>query len=55
MLLLYNRFAIVPHLCYDCKKYIWLEPYRRADTLIIDKFLKKNICRKCLHKYGITK
>ena len=55
MLLLYNRFAIVPHLCYDCKKYIWLEPYRRADSLIIDKFLKKNICRKCLPKYGIAK
>ena len=55
MLLLYNRFAIVPHLCYDCKKYIWLEPYRRADTLIKDNFLKKNICRKCLSKYGIAK
>ena len=55
MLLLYNRFAIVPHLCYDCKKYIWLEPYRRADVLIMDKFLKKDICRECLPKYGITK
>lgn len=55
MLLLYNRFAIIPHLCYDCKKYIWLEPYRRADVLIMDKFLKKNICRECLPKYDITK
>ena len=55
MMLLYNRFAVVPHLCCDCKKYIWLEPYRRADVLTMDKSLKSNICGRCLPKYGITK
>lgn len=55
MLLLYNRFAAVPHLCCNCKKYIWLESYRRADVLIMDKFLKSNICRECLTKYCIAK
>ena len=54
MLLLYNRFAVMPHLCCKCKKYIWLEPYRRADVLFMDRFLKSNICRGCLTKYGIA-
>lgn len=55
MMLLCNRFAVVPHLCHKCKKYIWMEPYRRADVLFIDTFLKSNICRGCLPKYGIAK
>lgn len=55
MMLLCNRFAVVPHLCCKCKKYIWLEPYRRADVLFMDTFLKSNICRGCLPKYGIAK
>ena len=27
-----NRFALVPHLCLECKRYIWLEGYRRAEV-----------------------
>lgn len=33
MMLSCNRFAFVPHLCYECKRYIWLEGYRRADVI----------------------
>mgnify|MGYP007102637264 CR=1 FL=1 len=27
-----NRFAFIPHLCLECKRYIWLEGYRRAEV-----------------------
>ena len=48
-----NRFAIVPHLCSECKRYIWMEPYRRADVWknFADRFLKENICKRCLPKF----
>lgn len=29
MMLLCNRFAFIPHLCLECKRYIWLEGYRK--------------------------
>lgn len=32
MMLSCNRFAFVPHLCSECKRYIWLESYRKADV-----------------------
>lgn len=28
MMLSCNRFAFVPHLCLECKRYIWLESYK---------------------------
>lgn len=28
----YNRFAVFPVMCHDCHRYIWMEPYRRADV-----------------------
>ena len=55
MMLLCNRFAVVPHLCYECKKYIWMESYRGANVLFADRYLKQNLCRGCLPKFGIAK
>lgn len=46
-----NRFAIIPHMCHECKRYIWLEPYRRADVWKHDWYIVENICKKCLHKF----
>ncbi len=56
MMLLCNRFALVPHLCIECKRYIWLEGYRKAEVWekYADKPIKVNICRSCLTKFGVT-
>lgn len=50
-----NRFAFVPHLCDECKRYIWLEGYRRADVWknFIDVSFKENICKNCLIKFDV--
>lgn len=55
MKLLCNRFAIVPHMCNECKQYIWLESYRRADVWkdFYCRYLKENICKDCLSKFDI--
>ena len=55
MMLSCNRFAFVPHLCYECKRYIWLEGYRRADVWIkfADRSIKENICKSCLTKFNV--
>lgn len=45
-----NRFAIIPRMCNECKRYIWLESYRRADVWKYDRFIMKNICKQCLPK-----
>lgn len=47
-----NRFALVPHMCCECKKYIWLEPYRRSDVIryFIGVYERENICKACLPK-----
>lgn len=54
-MLLCNRFAFVPHLCCECKCYIWLEGYRRADVWVkfADRSIKENICRCCLKKFDV--
>ena len=46
-----NRFALIPHLCLECKRYIWLEGYRRAEVWknFIDKPIKENICKLSSH------
>ena len=56
MMLLCNRFAFVPHLCSECKRYIWLESYRKADVWknLINRSIKENICKSCLTEFGIT-
>ena len=53
MMLLCNRFALVPHLCPECKRYIWLESYRRADVWKHDRFIMENICKTCLTKFDV--
>lgn len=55
MMLLCNRFALAPRLCNECKRYIWLEGYRRADvwTKFVDKPIKENICKSCLTKFDV--
>ena len=46
-----NRFAIIPHMCNECKRYIWLESYRRSDVWKHDRFIMENICKQCLPKF----
>lgn len=50
-----NRFAIIPVSCYDCHRYIWLEPYRKAEVYHswIGEFIKQIICNECLKKYNL--
>lgn len=51
-----NRFAFVPHLCSECKRYIWLEGYRKANAWknFIDSSIKEDICKICLMKFGVV-
>ena len=58
MKLIYNRFALIPFHCTDCHRYIWLEPYRKAEVCniispLVPCFTKKKICSDCLPKYDI--
>lgn len=55
MMLSCNRFAFIPHLCPECKRYIWLEGYRRAKVWMkaIDRPIKENICKGCLIKFDV--
>ena len=55
MMISHNRFAFVPHLCSECKRYIWLESYRRAEVWknFIDRYIKENICKSCLTKFDV--
>jgi hypothetical protein len=55
MMLLCNRFALAPCLCNECKRYIWLEGYRRADVWLkfADRSIKENICKSCLAKFDV--
>lgn len=53
MMLSCNRFAFVPRLCLECKRYIWLEGYRKAEVYkkFIERPIKENICKRCLAKF----
>ena len=55
MMLVCNRFAILPHMCLECKRYIWLEGYRRADAYksFAGRYIKENICKSCLTKFDV--
>ncbi len=46
-----NRFAIIPHICHECKRYIWIAPYRRSGVWKYDRFIMENICKQCLPKF----
>jgi hypothetical protein len=56
MMLSCNRFAFVPHLCSECKRYIWLESYRKANVWknFINRSIKENICKSCLVEFGVA-
>ena len=55
MMLSCNRFAFVPHLCLECKRYIWLESYRKAKVWKknLNMCVKENICKSCLTKFDV--
>lgn len=55
MMFVCNRFAVLPHMCPECKRYIWLEGYRRADVWkpFANRYIKENICRSCLKKFDV--
>lgn len=57
MMLSCNRFALVPHLCSECKNYIWLERYRRAEVWhrFADRYIVENVCKSCLTKFDVGK
>lgn len=49
-----NRFAIVPHKCYRCKKYVWLEGYRHDhvwEEQCSPHWISVNICNNCINRY----
>ena len=52
-----NRFALIPHLCSECKHYIWLEGYRRAEVWhrFADRNIVENVCKNCLTKFDVGK
>ena len=49
----FNRFAIIPKHCDCCKRYVWLEKYRRSDVWRAMKggYWKENVCKKCIDSY----
>lgn len=55
MMLSCNRFTFIPRLCLECKRYIWLEGYRKAEVWkeAINKPIKENICKSCLIKFDV--
>lgn len=52
-----NRIAIFPVMCSDCKMFIWMERYRKAEVfdrkLFRGMYVKKCLCKDCLEKYDI--
>lgn len=49
----FNMFAIIPHMCNSCKRFIWLEPYRKAEVFHLLGSTKDNICNECIIKYDV--
>ena len=49
----FNRFAILPKLCHNCKLYIWMEPYRKAEieNSFGNNLFKSTICKRCIDRY----
>lgn len=52
MILLCNRFALIPHMCDSCKRYVWMESYREADVWepLINEYLTETFCMECAQK-----
>lgn len=55
MKLKYNRFALVPTLCSECKRYILFEPYRKGEKfhLWTGQYIKFRVCSDCIGKFDI--
>lgn len=51
MMLSCNRFALVPHLCSECKNYIWLEGYRRADVALYPELKSDTLVQSQIEVY----
>lgn len=54
----FNRFALLPFLCPDCHRYVWLEKYRKASVWIdlpphCPSSITKKICSDCIIKYDV--
>lgn len=48
-----NRFVLMPVLCTDCQRYIFLESYRHGErySLLAGRYLEVDICNECVEKY----
>lgn len=44
---IYNRFALIPHECYNCRHYIWFESYRRTEIFNGIGYIHANLCKGC--------
>lgn len=55
MKLKYNRFALVPTLCTECKRYILFEPYRKGERfhMLIGHYIPVKACSDCIAKFDI--
>lgn len=55
MKLKYNRFALLPTLCTECKRYILFEPYRKAECFhkFIGQYIKVKVCSDCIGKFDV--
>lgn len=54
MMTKFNRFSLTPKLCHICKRYIWLEPYRKSEILSLyfdNHGYKSTICKRCIDKF----
>ena len=51
----YNRFALLPTLCTECKRYIFLEPYRKGEKYhyLAGRYLPVKVCNDCISKFDV--
>lgn len=54
MKLWHNRFALIPVMCSECHRYIWLERYR-SEWILIGMagigFVREDLCSDCAKTY----
>ena len=51
----FNRFALVPVLCTECKRYILFEKYRKGERLhpFLGIYVDVRACTDCIGKFDI--
>ena len=54
----HDRFALIPIRCTECRRYIWLERYRKAEinrviTPYFPGIIKRRICNDCISDWVI--